>query len=212
MRPALCDDALRLGRMLAARAPAEPEVHGLVALMELQASRMRARTTSTGAPILLDDQDRAKWNRAQIHRGLQALARADAIVSAANDGRAHEAYALQAAIAACHAVAVDAAKTDWTRIASLYADLARVAPSPIVELNRAVAVSRASGAGAGLAIVDSLVDDGALSEYALLYAVRADLLAKLDRKDEARADLARAASLSDNARERAMLEERARAL
>lgn len=203
MRPALCEDALRLGRILAGLMPHEPEVHGLVALMELQASRARARVGAAGAPILLADQDRARWDRLLIGRGLAALARAEAL------GGARGPYALQAAIAACHARAAAFEDTDWARIAALYATLAEVSPSPVVELNRAVAVGMAHGPVAGLAIADALLEEPALEGYHLLPSVRADLLAKLGRIDEARAELARAAGLTQNARERRLLEERA---
>ena len=206
MRPALCEDALRLGRILAGLMPDEPEVHGLVALMEIQASRVRARVGPSGEPILLLDQNRARWDRLLIRRGLAALARAEQL------GGARGPYALQAAIAACHARAVTAAATDWARIAALYAILAEVVPSPIVELNRAVAVGMAEGPAAGLAIVDALLDEPALAGYHLLPSVRADLLAKLGRTDEACAELVRAAGLTRNARERRLLEERAAAL
>jgi RNA polymerase sigma-70 factor (ECF subfamily) len=205
MRPALCEDALRLGRILAELAPAEPEVHGLVALMELQASRARARTTPTGEPVLLLDQDRARWDRLLIGRGLAALARAEAL------GGPPGPYVLQAAISACHARARTAAETDWPRIAALYGELARVTPSPVVELNRAVAVSMAEGPAAGLALVDAIADEPALRSYHLLPSVRGDLLAKLGRFDEARVECERAASLTRNARERELLLERAAA-
>jgi RNA polymerase sigma factor (sigma-70 family) len=206
MRPQLCEDALRLGRIVAELMPAEPEVHGLVALMEIQASRARARTGPSGEPVLLGEQNRALWDRLLIGRGLAALARAEAL------GGAHGPYALQAAIAACHARAATAADTDWARIAALYAELARVAPNPVVELNRAVAVSMADGPAAGLAIADALLAEPAMERYHLLPAVRGDLLAKLGRADEARAELERAASLTRNARERTLLLERADAL
>src|SRR6185369_6033266 len=173
MRPQLCEEALRLGRILAELAPAEPEVHGLVALMEIQASRLKARTSPTGEPILLLDQNRARWDQLLIRRGLAALARSQAV------GEARGPYALQAAIAACHARARTGEQTDWARIASLYDALGRVAPSPVVELNRAVAVSMASGAAAGLALVDALAAEPALAGYHLLPSVRGDLLAKL---------------------------------
>ncbi|MGZ4803050.1 MAG: RNA polymerase sigma factor [Acidimicrobiia bacterium] len=204
MRPALCADALRLGRILAQIAPDEPEVHGLVALMEIQASRLSARTDAEGKPILLLDQDRNLWDRLLINRGLEALARAWAL------GGAHGPYALQAAIAACHARAVQAEDTDWTRIASLYAVLAQVTLSPIVELNRAVAVSMAEGPQAGLDLVDALADEPSMRTYALLPSVRADLLVKVGRHEEARAEFERAASLTNNARERELSMERAR--
>jgi len=205
MRPALCEDALRLGRVLAALAPGEPEVHGLVALMEIQASRAAARTAPTGEPILLPDQNRALWDRLLIARGLAALARAEA------SGRALGPYSLQAAIAACHARARASADTDWARIVGLYDALTRVIPSPVVALNRAVAVSMASGPAAGLALVDALTREPALATYHLLPAVRGDLLAKLGRGDEARAELTRAAALARNGRERALLLARAAA-
>ncbi len=203
MRPALCEDALRLGRILAGLMPEQPEVHGLVALMEIQASRARARVGPSGEPILLLDQNRARWDRLLIRRGLAALARAEQL------GGARGPYALQAAIAACHARAVTAEATDWARIAGLYATLAEVVPSPVVELNRAVAVGNADGPTAGLAIADALLEEPALEGYHLLPSVRADLLAKLGRTDEARAELVRAAGLTRNARERRLLEERA---
>ncbi|HSK20514.1 MAG TPA: RNA polymerase sigma factor [Longimicrobiales bacterium] len=205
LRPALCEDALRLGRILAGLAPREPEVHGLVALMEIQASRLRARVAPDGEPILLLEQNRSRWDRILIQRGLDALARAEAL-----DG-AFGPYALQAAIAACHARARTAGDTDWVRIAQLYAILVQVAPSPVVELNRAVAVSMAAGPAAGLEVVDALVDAGALATYHLLPAVRGDLLVKLGRPAEARAEFERAASLTRNVRERDLLFERAAA-
>jgi len=205
MRPALCEEALRLGRILAELVPGEPEVHGLVALMEIQASRTRARIGPGGAPVLLLDQDRARWDRVLIGRGLAALERAEAL------GGARGPYALQAAIAACHARARTPAETDWPRIAALYEALARLAPSPVVELNRAVALSMASGPAAGLALVDALTSEPALRSYHLLPSVRGDLLAKLGRFDEARAELERAAALTRNARERDLLLERAAA-
>ena len=203
VRPALCDDALRLGRILAGLAPREAEVHGLVALMEIQASRLRARVGPEGEAILLLDQDRSRWDRLLIRRGLAALERAESL--AAEPGP----YALQAAIAACHARARTAAATDWNRIATLYGVLGRVTPSPIVELNRAVAVGMASGPEAGLAVADSLVEAPALRGYHLLPAVRGDLLKKLGRFVEAREEFERAAALTQNARERALLEARA---
>ena len=203
MRPALCEDALRLGRMLAQLAPDEPEVHGLVALMELQASRIGARTTLTGEPILLADQNRGRWDRLLIGRGLAALARAIQL------GGSHGPYALQAAIAACHARAPTADDTDWARIVEHYGELAQVTPSPIIELNRAVAVAMAQGPAAGLALVDALRDEPVLAHYHLLYGVRGDLLIKLGRLDEARRELERAAELTNNARERKLLLERA---
>jgi RNA polymerase sigma factor (sigma-70 family) len=205
VRPALCEDALRLGRILAELASEEGEVHGLVALMEIQASRLRARTGPSGEPILLLDQDRAHWDYVLINRGLAALERAE------RTGRAAGPYTLQAAIAACHARARTAEGTDWQRIASLYEALARVAPSPVVELNRAVAVAMAFGPEAGLEIADRLTSERALSTYHLLPSVRGDLLLKLGRKEEARAEFERAASLTRNARERALLLERAAA-
>ena len=203
LRPGLCEDALRLGRVLAELAPGEPEVHGLVALMELQASRTAARSGSGGAPILLLDQNRALWNQLLIGRGLAALARAEAL------GGADGPYVLQAAIAACHARARTADATDWPRIAALYARLAAVVRSPVVELNRAVAVGMAEGPAAGLALVDALCAEPSLASYHLLPSVRADLLAKLGRRAEARRELERAASLTRNAREREMLLARA---
>jgi RNA polymerase sigma factor (sigma-70 family) len=205
MRPALCEDALRLGRILATLAPNEPEVHGLVALMEIQASRLPARVAPSGEPILLLEQNRARWDRLLISRGLAALERAEAL------GGAGGPYALQAAIAACHARAATADATDWSRIAVLYYALSRVVPSPIVELNRAVAVGMAFGPAAGLAIVDALLGESSLASYHLLPSVRGDLLFKLARFDEAQLDFERAASLTRNARERELLLERARA-
>ncbi|HEY0191124.1 MAG TPA: RNA polymerase sigma factor [Kofleriaceae bacterium] len=204
-RPALCEDALRLGRILAGQMPGEAEVHALIALMELQASRLRARTGAGGEPILLLDQQRARWDHLLIQRGLAALARAEAL-----DPRGP--YALQAAIAACHARARVAADTDWPRIAALYTALAHAMPSPIVELNRAVALSMAFGPAAGLALVDQLVDDPALADYHLLPSVRGDLLAKLGRPAEARRELERAAGLTRNHRERELLLARAAGL
>jgi RNA polymerase sigma-70 factor, ECF subfamily len=206
MRPALCEDAIRLGRVLAGLAPAEPEVHGLLALMEIQASRAAARTGPSGEPVLLLDQNRARWDRLLIHRGLAALARAEQLGGAAG------LYALQAAIAACHARAAAPGDTDWKRIAALYAVLAQLTGSPIVELNRAVAVSMAAGPQAGLDLVDTLVDEPRLRGYHLVSSVRGDLLAKLGRTDEARAEFERAASLTRNARERELSLDRARAL
>jgi RNA polymerase sigma-70 factor (ECF subfamily) len=205
LRPLLCEDALRLGRILAELAPAEPEVHGLVALMEVQASRSGARVGPSGEPILLLDQNRALWNQLLIRRGLAALERAEAEAP----GGALGPYALQAAIAACHARALTAAETDWPRIAALYDALAQLTPSPVVELNRAVAVAMAFGPAAGLAIVEPLTSEPSLSGYHLLPSIRGDLLAKLGRLDEARADFVRAASLTRNARERELLLERA---
>jgi RNA polymerase sigma factor (sigma-70 family) len=205
LRPGLCEDAIRLGRVLAELVPSEPEVHGLVALMELQASRFAARVGPNGEPILLLDQDRMRWDRLYISHGLGALARAEAL------GRQRGPYLLQASIAACHARALVAADTDWKRIAALYAELVEVVPSPVVELNRAVAVSMAEGPAAGLAIVDTLMDEPVLANYHLLPSVRGDLLAKLGRNQEARAEFERAASLTGNARERSVLLERAAA-
>ncbi len=203
MRPALCQDALRLGRVLAELLPNEPEVHGLVALMELQASRAGARTGPAGEPVLLLDQDRSRWDRLLIRRGLAALERVKELKGEAGP------YALQAAIAACHAGAAVAEETDWVRIAALYAALAQAAPSPVVELNRAVAVAMAFGPEAGLKLVDELASEPSLKSYHLLPSVRGDLLAKLGRKAEARAEFERAASLTQNARERKLLLERA---
>ncbi|HUM09452.1 MAG TPA: RNA polymerase sigma factor [Myxococcaceae bacterium] len=207
-RPELCHDALRIARVLAGLAPDEPEVHGLVALLELSASRLAARIDRDGAPVLLADQDRARWDRVLVRRGLAALARAEELV--ATQGAAAGPYQLQAAIAAHHARAATAEATEWPRIAALYALLAQRAPSPIVELNRAVAVAMAFGPGAGLELVDALVADGALAAYHLLPAVRGDLLAKLGRGDEARTEFQRAAELTRNERERDVLLARAR--
>ena len=204
LRPALCEDALRLGRILAELAPKEPEVHGLVALMEIQASRSRARVSPTGEPILLLDQDRSRWDQLLIRRGLAALERSEALSGVFGP------YALQAAIAACHARARTPGETNWTRIAALYAVLAQLTPSPVVELNRAVAVAMAFGAAAGLELVDALTSEPTLKSYHLLPSVRGDLLSKLGRVDEARAEFKRAASLTRNERERALLLERAR--
>jgi RNA polymerase sigma factor (sigma-70 family) len=204
MRPALCDDALRLGRMLAELVPRESEVQGLVALMEIQASRSRARVGPSGEPILLLDQNRALWDRLLIRRGLAALDRAGKL------GGAGGSYALQAAIAACHARALTAQETDWARIAAIYAELSALVHSPVVELNRAVAVGMAYGPQAGLAVADALLSEPALRSYHLLPTVRGDLLAKLGRFDEARPEFERAASLTRNARERELLLERAR--
>jgi RNA polymerase sigma factor (sigma-70 family) len=227
VRPALCDEALRLGRILAGLAPMEAEVHGLVALMEIQASRIAARTGPDGAPILLPDQDRRRWDRLLIRRGLAALAEAERLsnlellqspahvsvhsgVEPFQIGRSGVGpYTLQAAIAACHARAVTPEDTDWGRIAALYALLATVSPSPVVELNRAVAVGRAHGPQAGLAVVDAIRDDRALAGYALLPAVRGDLLAQLGRAAEARAEFVAAAGLTRNERERALFQRRA---
>ncbi|HEV8633523.1 MAG TPA: RNA polymerase sigma factor [Chloroflexota bacterium] len=203
MRPALCEDALRLGRILAGLAPKEPEVHGLVALMEIQASRSMARVGPSGEPILLLDQNRARWDQLLIRRGLAALARAEEL------GGAGGPYALQAAIAACHARARTAAETDWARIAALYDALAQLVPSPVVELNRAVAVAMAFGPVAGLELVDALTSEPSLKAYHLLPSVRGDFLVKLGRFEEARAEFERAAALTRNARERELLLERA---
>jgi RNA polymerase sigma-70 factor (ECF subfamily) len=205
MRPALCDEALRLGRILAELMPDEPEVHGLVALMEIQASRSAARTSPTGEPVLLLDQNRARWDQLLIRRGLAALERAEAL------GGALGPYALQAAIAASHARARTAEETDWPRIAALYEALAQLAPSPVVELNRAVALAMAFGPATGLELIDELTSEPSLRGYHLLPSVRGDLLAKLGRYSEARAELERAASLTRNARERTLLLERAAA-
>ena len=205
MRPGLCEDALRLGRILAELAPREAEVHGLVALMEIQASRAHARRGPTGEPILLLDQDRARWDHVLIRRGLAALDRAEAL------GGTRGPYALQAALAACHARARTPEETDWARIVGLYGALAEQTPSPIIELNRAVALAMHMGPAAGLAIVDELRDEPALERYHLLPSVRGDLLMKLGRRDEARAEFERAASLTQNARERALLLDRAAA-
>jgi len=204
MRPGLCEDALRLGRIVAELMSQEPEVHGLSALMEIQASRSRARTGPAGEPILLLDQDRTRWDQLLIRRGFSALDRAEKL------GGARGPYVLQAAIAACHARAVRAEETDWARIAALYAELMRVAPSPVIELNRAVAVGMAFGPAAGLDVVDPLTAEPALKGYHLLPTVRADFLSKLRRFDEARTELERAISLTRNARERALLEDRIR--
>jgi RNA polymerase sigma factor (sigma-70 family) len=205
MRPALCEEALRLGRVLAGLAPKEPEVHGLVALMEIQASRTRARTGPDGEPVLLLDQDRARWDRLLIGRGLAALERAEVLADRPGP------YTLQAAIAACHARAWTAEETDWTRIAALYAALVQLTPSPVVELNRAVALGMAFGPAAGLELVDALTAEPSLEGYHLLPSVRGDLLAKLGRQDEAREEFERAASLTRNERERALLLGRAAA-
>jgi len=204
VRPALCEDALRLGRVLAELIPGEAEVHGLVALMEIQASRLRARVGPRGEPVLLLDQDRGRWDRLLIRRGLAALDRAEQL------GGALGPYGLQAAIAACHARARTADDTDWERIAALYDALAEVAPSPVVELNRAVAVAMAFGPAAGLRLVDELREEPSLREYHLLASVRGDFLAKLGRGEEARAEFERAASLTRNERERRLLLDRAR--
>jgi RNA polymerase sigma factor (sigma-70 family) len=204
-RPALCDEALRLGRILAELAPAEPEVHGLVALMEIQASRLRARTGPGGEPVLLMQQNRALWDLVLIQRGLQALARGESL------GETRGFYLLQASIAACHARAPTAADTDWVLITALYDTLARLTPSPVVELNRAVAVSMAYGPAAGLQLADRLAEEGELESYHLLPSVRGDLLAKLGRYDEARSEFERAAALTHNVRESRLLRDRAAA-
>jgi RNA polymerase sigma factor (sigma-70 family) len=203
MRPALCEEALRLGRVLAGLAPKEPEVHGLVALMEIQASRSHARIGPDGEPVLLLDQNRMRWDRLLIGRGLAALSRAEEL------GGARGVYALQASIAACHARAASADDTDWTLIARLYQELGTIMPSPVVELNRAVAVGMAAGPAAGLAIVDTLLEEPSLQGYHLLPSVRGDLLAKLGRLDEARAEFERAATMTRNEREVALLRQRA---
>ena len=205
MRPALCEDALRLGRILAELVPEEPEVHGLVALLEIQASRSRARVGPAGEPILLFDQNRALWDQLLIRRGLAALDRAEKL------GGTRGPYALQAAIAACHARALSPSETDWVRITGLYEALAQVAPSPVVELNRAVAVAMAFGPQAGLELVDALASEPSLDRYHFLPSVRGDLLARLARFDEARPEFERAASLTRNVRERELLLERAAA-
>jgi RNA polymerase sigma factor (sigma-70 family) len=205
MRPTLCEEALRLGRILAELVPKEPEVHGLVALMEIQASRTRARIGPRGVPVLLLDQDRARWDQLLIRRGLAALERAEEL------GGARGPYALQAAIAACHARARTPAETNWKRIAALYDGLVALAPSPVVELNRAVALAMAFGPAAGLELVDTLTSEPSLAAYHLLPSVRGDLLARLGRFDEARAEFERAASLTRNAREQKLLLERAAA-
>ncbi len=203
MRPALCEDALRLGRIVAELVPAEPEVHGLVALMEIQASRARARVGPSGEPILLLDQNRAHWDQLLISRGLAALDRAEKISPVRGP------YTLQAAIAACHARARVSDETDWVRISALYEELARRTPSPVIELNRAVAVSMAHGPAAGLNLVDALVHEPSLANYHLLPSVRGDLLKKLGRFDEARAEFENAASLAKNEREKRLLKARA---
>jgi RNA polymerase sigma factor (sigma-70 family) len=205
MRPGLCEDALRLGRILAELVPKEPEVHGLVALMEIQASRAEARVGPKGEPVLLLEQDRTRWDQLLIRRGLAALERAEEL------GGAQGTYALQAAIAACHARAIVAEETDWARIAMLYDALAQREPSPVVELNRAVALSMAFGPAAGLEVVDALRSEPSLRSYHLLPSVRGDFLAKLGRFAEARVEFERAASLTNNVRERELLLERARA-
>jgi RNA polymerase sigma factor (sigma-70 family) len=203
MRPDLCEEALRLGRILAELLPEESEVHGIIALMEIQASRLRARSGPSGEPILLLDQNRSRWDRVLIHRGLTALERAEKL------GGEPGPYALQAALAACHARAATPEQTDWPRIVALYEALARIAPSPVVELNRAVAVAMASGPAAGLERVDALASEPSLASYHLLPSVRGDLLEKLGRFDEARVEFERGASLTGNARERELLLERA---
>jgi predicted RNA polymerase sigma factor len=203
LRPELCEDALRLGRILAELVPAEAEVHGLVALMEIQASRLRARVGPSGEPVLLLDQDRGRWDQLLIRRGLKALERAEKL------GGALGPYTMQAAIAACHARARTPAETEWPRIAALYDALAQLAPSPVVELNRAVAVGMAFGPAAGLELADALTSEPSLQNYPHLPGVRADLLAKLGRLDEARSEFERAAALTRNARQRKLLLERA---
>ena len=210
MRPALCEDALRLGRVLAELAPREPEVHGLAALMEIQASRSGARTGPSGEPILLLDQNRARWDQLLISRGLAALTRSEKLRAGNDDGRQGP-YALQAAIAACHARARTPEETDWAQIVALYSELARLTPSPVVELNRAVALAMAFGPAAGLELVDALTSEPSLENYHLLPSVRGDLLKKLGRMDEARAEFERAARLTRNTRERELLIGRARA-
>jgi RNA polymerase sigma factor (sigma-70 family) len=205
MRPGLCEEALRIGRILAELAPLEPEVHGLVALMEVQASRIRARLGPQGEPVLLMEQNRALWDRLLIHRGLLALGRGEGL------GEARGPYLLQAAIAACHARAATAADTDWVYITALYDELARLTPSPVVELNRAVAVAMAYGPAAGLELADQLAAQGSLESYHLLPSVRGDLLAKLGRYEEARGEFERAATLTHNARETRLLLDRAAA-
>lgn len=205
LRPSLCEDALRLARLLSALMPKEPEVHGLAALLEFQASRTAARTGPRGEPVLLRDQHRSRWNRMLIARGIKALGRADATAAGAPGP-----YVLQAAIAACHAHAYSYDETDWPAIATLYALLAARAPSPVVELNRAVAVSMAEGPGPALEIVDALTDEPALNDYHLLPSVRGDLLARLGRTTQARAEFERAAALTRNERERELLLDRAR--
>ncbi len=205
LRPELCAEALRLGRVLAALAPEEPEVSGLVALMEFQSSRLRARTGPAGEPVLLLDQDRRRWDRLHINRGESALARAELL------GESRGPYTLQAAIAACHARSFRPEETDWDEVVALYGELAHRAPSPIVELNRAVAVSMATGPAAALILVDQLVETRTLDRYHLLSSVRGDLLDRLGRHTEAAADFERASALATNARERALSEQRARA-
>ncbi len=205
VRPALCEDALRMGRIVAELVPSEPEVHGLVALMEIQASRLRARVGTSGEPILLLEQDRGRWDQLLIRRGLAALARAESL------GSSRGSYTLQAAIAACHARARTPEQTDWARIAELYQELGRLTPSPVVELNRAVAVGMALGPAAGLEVVDSLEGEPSLKNYHLLPSVRGDLLEKLGRWDDARVEFVRAAALTRNSRERDLLLGRAEA-
>jgi predicted RNA polymerase sigma factor len=205
MRPTLCDDALRLGRILAELTPMEPEVHGLVALMEIQASRTRARVNSEGEPVLLFDQNRSKWDQLLIHRGLASIERAHQI------NMSRGAYLLQAEIAACHARARTPSETDWPGIVNLYTELAQLIPSPVIALNRAVAVSMASGPEAGLTLVDALASEPALGRYHLLPSIRADLLYKLGRHAEARSEFERAATLTRNSRERTFLLNRAAA-
>ncbi|RVX40178.1 RNA polymerase ECF family sigma subunit [Nonomuraea polychroma] len=205
MRPALCEDALRLGRVLAGLMPKEPEVHGLVALMEIHASRSAARVGPSGEPVLLLDQNRARWDQLLIRRGLAALEHVEEL------GGARGPYALQAAIAACHARALNPEDTDWVRIAGLYEELAKLSRSPVVELNRAVALSMAYGPAVGLELLDQIMDEPSLKDYHLLPSVRGDFLYKLGRREEARAEFERAASMTRNARERALLEERAAA-
>jgi RNA polymerase sigma factor (sigma-70 family) len=215
MRPALCEDALRLGRILAELVPQEPEVHGLVALMEIQASRAGARVGPSGEPILLFDQNRARWDQLLIGRGVAALARSESVRSekapTGDTGRHQGPYALQAAIAACHARARTPEQTDWAQIVSLYQELARLTPSPVVELNRAVAIAMAYGPAAGLELVDALTFEPSLENYHLLPSVRGDMLKKLGRMEEARAEFERAAGLTRNTRERELLLGRARA-
>jgi len=209
LRPALCEDALRLGRILAELAPGEPEVHGLVALMEIQASRSKARVGPSGEPVLLFDQNRAHWDQLLIRRGFAALDRSEKL-RAAKLGGARGPYVLQAEIAACHARAHTPEETNWTRIVQLYAELAQITPSPVVELNRAVAVAMASGPAAGLELVDALTSEPSLANYHLLPSVRADFLRKLGRLEEARVEFERAAALTRNVRERELLLDRAR--
>ncbi len=211
-RPALCEEALRLARILAGLAPRESEVQGLLALLEIQASRLRARTGPAGEPILLLDQDRSRWDQLLIRRGLAALARAEALAVETSTARGLGPYALQAAIAACHARARTAGETDWSRIAALYDGLAQVAPSPVVELNRAVALAMAFGPATGLEVADALLAEPQLKDYHLLPSVRGDLLQKLGRTEEAREEFERAAAMTRNERERELLRRRAAAL